>query len=173
MEAEAIRQYRESKKLTQAQFAAQLRVTPTAVTQWEKGQRPAGPALLLLEHLIYGTPLFGSATAASADWNMPLTLKEWEDLERLRVRTGFSSVRDYLVYLARRDLEHARRQQAAAAPAVAGPAAAAAPSATGTRPRQKTPPKALPKAKPAAAAPPRTPRPRVAKTAAPRSRRPR
>ncbi|MGV3663260.1 MAG: helix-turn-helix domain-containing protein [Prosthecobacter sp.] len=130
MEAEAIRHYRESKNLTQSQFAALLRVSPTAVTQWEKGQRPAGPAALLLEHLIHGTPLF-SAEGGAADWNMPLTLKEWEDLERLRVRTGFSSVRDYLVWLARRDLEQARQAHTAAATAAA--AAAAPPSRSAPR----------------------------------------
>lgn len=101
MSAESIRHYRESKNLTQSQFAALLRVSPTAVTQWEKGQEPSGPASLLLEHLIDGTPLFGSE---GADWDMPLSLKEWEELERRRVKNGFPSVRDYMVHLVRQDM---------------------------------------------------------------------
>lgn len=105
MTAETIRLYRESKKLTQSQFAAMLRVSPTAVTQWEKGQAPSGPASLLLEHLIDGSPLFGTE---GADWDMPLTLKEWEDLERIRVRNGFPSVRDYMVWRVRQDIQAAK-----------------------------------------------------------------
>lgn len=103
MTAEQIRQYRESKGLTQSQFASLLRVSPTAVTQWEKGQAPSGPASLLLEHLILGTPLFSSG--GDADWDMPLTLKEWEELERRRARTGFLSVRDYMVWLVRQEMQ--------------------------------------------------------------------
>lgn len=103
MTAEQIRQYRESKGLTQSQFASLLRVSPTAVTQWEKGQVPSGPASLLLEHLILGTPLFSSG--GDADWDMPLTLKEWEELERRRARTGFLSVRDYMVWLVRQEMQ--------------------------------------------------------------------
>ncbi|SKA94751.1 Helix-turn-helix [Prosthecobacter debontii] len=102
MTAEQIRNYRESKGLTQSQFASLLRVSPTAVTQWEKGQVPSGPASLLLEHLIEGTPLFSAA--GDADWDMPLTLKEWEELERRRVRTGFLTVRDYMIWLVRQDM---------------------------------------------------------------------
>lgn len=105
MTAEQIRAYRESKGLTQSQFASMLRVSPTAVTQWEKGQAPSGPASLLLEHLIEGAPLFSSS--GDADWDMPLTLKEWEELERRRVRTGFLSVRDYMVWLVRREMRQA------------------------------------------------------------------
>lgn len=105
MTAEQIRAYRESKGLTQSQFASMLRVSPTAVTQWEKGQAPSGPASLLLEHLIQGAPLFSSS--GDADWDMPLTLKEWEELERRRVRTGFISVRDYMVWLVRREMQQA------------------------------------------------------------------
>jgi transcriptional regulator with XRE-family HTH domain len=106
MTAESIRQYRESKNLTQSQFAALLRVSPTAVTQWEKGQVPSGPASLLLEHIIDGAPLFNAS--GNADWDMPLNLKEWEELERIRVRAGFPSVRDYLVWRARQDIQAAR-----------------------------------------------------------------
>lgn len=102
MTAEQIRNYRESKGLTQGQFASLLRVSPTAVTQWEKGQAPSGPASLLLEHLIEGTPLFSAA--GDADWDMPLTLKEWEELDRRRVRTGFLTVRDYMIWLVRQDM---------------------------------------------------------------------
>ncbi len=102
MTAEQIRNYRESKGLTQSQFASLLRVSPTAVTQWEKGQAPSGPASLLLEHLIEGTPLF-SATG-EADWDMPLTLKEWEEMERMRVRAGFLTVRDYMISLVRQEM---------------------------------------------------------------------
>jgi transcriptional regulator with XRE-family HTH domain len=102
MNAEQIRNYRESKGLTQSQFAGMLRVSPTAVTQWEKGQAPSGPASLLLEHLIEGTPLFNAS--GDADWDMPLTLKEWEELERRRASTGFLSVRDYMIWLVRQEM---------------------------------------------------------------------
>ncbi|HAL71704.1 MAG TPA: hypothetical protein DCP71_08040 [Verrucomicrobiales bacterium] len=104
MTAEQIRTYRESKGLTQSQFAGMLRVSPTAVTQWEKGQAPSGPASLLLEHLIEGTPLFSSG--GDADWDMPLTLKEWEELERRRVLAGFLSVRDYMIFLVRQEMRN-------------------------------------------------------------------
>ncbi|TDU64345.1 helix-turn-helix protein [Prosthecobacter fusiformis] len=102
MNSEQIRNYRESKGLTQSQFSAMLRVSPTTVTQWEKGQAPSGPASLLLEHLIEGTPLFSSS--GDADWDMPLTLKEWEELERRRASTGFMSVRDYMIWLVRQEM---------------------------------------------------------------------
>lgn len=104
MTAEQIRTYRESKGLTQSQFAGMLRVSPTAVTQWEKGQAPSGPASLLLDHLIEGTPLFSSG--GDADWDMPLTLKEWEELERRRVLAGFLSVRDYMIFLVRQEMRN-------------------------------------------------------------------
>lgn len=104
MTADQIRQYRDAKGLTQSQFAAQLRVSPTTVTQWEKGQTPSGPALLLLEHLILGTTLFGNARGDDADWDMPLTLKEWEELDRRRAAVGFHSVRDYMVHLVRKEM---------------------------------------------------------------------
>lgn len=108
MTAEQIRNYRDSKALTQGQFAALLRVSPTAVTQWEKGQAPSGPASLLLEHLIEGVPLFSSGgSTADADWDMPLTLKEWEELERRRVKAGFLTVRDYMIHLVRQDIQEA------------------------------------------------------------------
>jgi len=115
MNAEHIRNYRESKGLTQSQFAALLRVSPTAVTQWEKGQSPSGPASLLLEHLIEGTPLF-SAAGAEADWDMPLTLKEWEELDRRRSRAGFMSVRDYMVHLVRQEMAQEAKEPAPKTP---------------------------------------------------------
>lgn len=117
MTADQIRTYRESKGLTQSQFAALLRVSPTAVTQWEKGQVPSGPASLLLEHLIEGTPLFSSG--GDADWDMPLTLKEWEELERRRVRTGFLSVRDYMIWLVRQEMQNVSYAEAKPAAAKA------------------------------------------------------
>lgn len=114
MNAEQIRNYRESKGLTQSQFAALLRVSPTAVTQWEKGQTPSGPASLLLDHLIEGTPLFGAEGVNDADWDIPLSLKEWEELDRRRSRAGFMSVRDYMIWLVRKEM---RGDEGAGAPA--------------------------------------------------------
>ncbi|MDB6117388.1 MAG: helix-turn-helix protein [Verrucomicrobiaceae bacterium] len=113
--AETIRQYRESKGLTQSQFAALLRVSTTAVTHWEKGQVPSGPASLLLEHLVDGVPIFSSGGGAS-DWDVPLNLKEWEELERRRARNGFLTVRDYLLYLVRQDIAIPRPGAASPAP---------------------------------------------------------
>lgn len=103
MTAELIRTYRESKGLTQSQFASMLRVSPTAVTQWEKGQTPSGPASLLLEHLIENAPLFSCQGETEGD--LPLTLHEWETLERLRQALGFPSVREYVLHLIRQGMK--------------------------------------------------------------------
>ncbi|WP_342151111.1 DNA-binding transcriptional regulator [Methylorubrum sp. SB2] len=46
---EAIRQVRETAKMSQALFARALNVTVTLVSQWERGERrPSGPSLKLL-----------------------------------------------------------------------------------------------------------------------------
>jgi transcriptional regulator with XRE-family HTH domain len=107
MNAESIRLFREAKNLTQAQLAELLGVSPTAVTTWEKGQEPAGPALKLLRFLINNEHPFASPENSGASWEMPLNLSEWEALEVRRIRSGFASVRDYLIWRVRKDLaEH-------------------------------------------------------------------
>lgn len=45
----AIRKYRERQTMTQAQLAKMLGVTPSAVTQWESGDRK--PDIILLKKL--------------------------------------------------------------------------------------------------------------------------
>lgn len=103
MKAEQIRKYRESKGLTQTQFAELLGVSPTAVTTWEKGQEPSGPALKLLRFLIEEIHPFNGSVGHGKEFDLPLSLAEWEELERRRIRRGFPSVRDYIVWRMKED----------------------------------------------------------------------
>jgi putative transcriptional regulator len=49
LKPEAIRRIRESAKMSQSIFAMALNVTPSLVSQWERGEkRPSGPSLKLL-----------------------------------------------------------------------------------------------------------------------------
>jgi DNA-binding transcriptional regulator YiaG len=51
MTADAVFSLRRSLGMSQAQFAAMLRVTPAAVSYWESGSRPVVPAMAELMRL--------------------------------------------------------------------------------------------------------------------------
>jgi putative transcriptional regulator len=49
LEPQAIKRIREKSRMSQALFALALNVTPTLVSQWERGEKqPSGPSLKLL-----------------------------------------------------------------------------------------------------------------------------
>ncbi len=105
IDGDALKQWRESRKMSLRDVATLLGVSsPSTVQSWESGQDIPGPAQLLLGMLIHGKQPFGASEDTSAEeakhfWQLKLTLADWHKLEALATAGGFGTVRDYLLSL--------------------------------------------------------------------------
>jgi transcriptional regulator with XRE-family HTH domain len=101
---EALKAWREGRRLSQVDVGGMLCVSHSAVNRWESGQDIPGPAQLLLGMLIHGEMPFGKPEDTSAEeekhfWQLKLSLADWHKLEGLAAAAGFATVRDYLLSL--------------------------------------------------------------------------
>lgn len=113
MTGDDLNAWRRSKGWTQQSLGDALGCSHTAVNRWENGQDIPGPVQKLLRLLMFGENPFtaGSPLDTPLDQSA-FTVKEWEHLDRLRLKRGFRSVREYLVHTVR---EHLKAESSAPA----------------------------------------------------------
>ncbi len=107
MNGEELKKWRRAKEWTQESLAQALGCSSAAVNRWEKGQEIPEPLQKLLRLLILGESPFSSPAPSTPELHdAAFTLQEWEQLDLLRARHNFGSVREYLVDVVRKHLKH-------------------------------------------------------------------
>lgn len=106
MNSEIIKRYREARSLSQEDLGELVGVGKTAVAGWEKGKPISGPALKLLDFLINDVHPFGEPKAKGSEaWDISFSLKEWKELEHIRIKHGFKTVEDFLAWVVRQSIK--------------------------------------------------------------------
>jgi len=105
---EVLKQWRETRNLSQFDVGELLSVSHSAINRWENGQEIPGPAQLLLRMLIHGEVPFKGDTVPpqirDAMWELEMSLGTWEEINRRRIAGGYATVTDWIASLVREEL---------------------------------------------------------------------
>jgi transcriptional regulator with XRE-family HTH domain len=119
MQGTQLKQWRETKGLSQRELAEMLDVSGPTLNRWEKGDQDIpGPAHLLLDWLINGKVPFGGEAGVTgsfqnAAWKLEMNLAAFQKLQSMALAEGYEDLVDYLGELARRELAKEEGETAA------------------------------------------------------------
>lgn len=107
-----LRSWRENHNLSQGKLGLLLgEVSHSAINRWEKGQDIPGPALLLLNWLMYGRVPWPGPEVAVEDaaeqrnlWALKLSLEDWHKLEAMATTRGFGDTKEYIMAVLKEEL---------------------------------------------------------------------